>query len=496
MSSASVSTRPGFWPTAQTKLATFSNALFLLFAGSLLLHLVVALIFIRYPIALDDMYQYDMLARSIRDGRGYRWYSQADLDVLWPYYEPMIEVERSAFPDDGLPTAHRAPGYPLFLALLYVFTPDAARFGVARVAQAGLAAGLAPLAAWLARRAGFCLKECLLAGIGVSLYPILMFYPVALASENLYVLLGLVSLIAIYGLGEKHSPGGAALAGLLAGLTMLTRSVFAPFVLLAGLWLARFSPGRKKAALVFLSIAFGLCLPWAVRNSLLAGKPAFVEGGAGYNLYISNHPQGDGGFISSIAIPPLNILNDADREQVCMQQAISFIRRDPLESARRAMVRLVRFTGIEGREFFYFYTNNLLGPIAQPWLIGLILLLVLPWAFTLILGAAGLWLTWSRERKLAWLVGLYLISYLLPHVAIIAEPRFHLAWVPVLMPFAMVGWSARKLMPGRRLFTRPNIGFTLLMVGALALILGSLMSNLPVLSLILQPGGNELRFAY
>ncbi|MBN1371424.1 MAG: hypothetical protein JW987_05635 [Anaerolineaceae bacterium] len=496
MSSASVSTRPELWLTVQTKLATFSNATILLFAGSFLVHLVVALIFIRYPIALDDMYQYDMLARSIRDGRGYRWYSQDDLEVLWPYYEPMVEVERSAFPDEGLPTAHRAPGYPLFLALLYVFTPDAARFAVARVAQAGLAAALAPLAALMGRRAGFRPRVCLLAAIGVSLYPILMFYPVALASENLYILLGLASLITIYRLGGKYSPGGAVLAGLLAGLTMLTRSVFAPFVLLAGLWLARFSPGRKKTALVFLSIAFGLCLPWAVRNSLLAGKPAFVEGGAGYNLYIANHPQGDGGFISSIAIPPLNILNDADREQVCMQQAITFIRQDPLEAARRAVVRLVRFMGIEGREFYYFYTNNLLGPIGQPWLVGLILQLILPWGFTLILGAAGLWLTWSKERKLAWLVGMYLISYLLPHVAIIAEPRFHLAWVPVLMPFAVVGWSTQKFLPGQRLFARKNIGFTLLMVGVLALILSSLMNNLPVLSLILQPGGNELRFAY
>ena len=259
MSSASVSTRPGLWSTAQAKLAIFSNATILLFAGSFLLHLVVALIFIRYPIALDDMYQYDMLARSIRDGRGYRWYSQADLDVLWPYYEPMVEVERDAFPAEGLRTAHRAPGYPLFLALLYAFSSDAARFAVARVAQAGLAAALAPLAALLGRQAGFRPKVCLLAGIGVSLYPLLMFYPVALASENLYILLGLATLIAIHRLGEKRSLGGAVLAGLLAGLTMLTRSVFAPFVLLAGLWLARFSPGKKKIAFVFLITAFGLC---------------------------------------------------------------------------------------------------------------------------------------------------------------------------------------------------------------------------------------------
>ena len=246
---------------------------------------------------------------------------------------------------------------------------------------------------------------------------------------------------------------------------------------------------------MFLIIAFGLCLPWAVRNSFLAGKPVFVEGGAGYNLYITNHPQGDGGFISSIAIPPLNILNDADREQVCMRQAITFVRQDPLEAARRAVVRLVRFTGIEGREFFYFYTNNLLGPIAQPWLVGLILLLILPWAFTFILGTAGLWLTGTQGAQIGVVGGVVsggvFVAACGDHCRTEVPPGLGTGADAVCGLGGQRGNYARA-----RLFTRQNIGFTLLMVGVLGLILGSLMINLPVLSLILQPGGNELRFAY
>ena len=43
---------------------------FLLFLFALIVHLAAVLPFLSMPIALDDMYQYDMLARSLSNGRG------------------------------------------------------------------------------------------------------------------------------------------------------------------------------------------------------------------------------------------------------------------------------------------------------------------------------------------------------------------------------------------------------------------------------------------
>jgi hypothetical protein len=60
-------------------------------------------------IALDDMFQYDALAESIRHGEGYTWYG-------------------------GIPTAARAPLYPLFLAMIY--TVFGHQFLAARIVQA------------------------------------------------------------------------------------------------------------------------------------------------------------------------------------------------------------------------------------------------------------------------------------------------------------------------------------------------------------------------
>ena len=108
------------------------------------------------------------------------------------------------------------------------------------------------------------------------------------------------------------------------------------------------------------------------------------------------------------------------------QQAIEFIMQDPVESARRVFVRLVKFIGPEDREFFYFYSNNLLGLIPPFWLVLIYSLLVIPWGSTLIFGQSGLRL--MGDKKAVLLVILFLIGYGLPHLFIIAEPRFHLAW--------------------------------------------------------------------
>ena len=35
-------------------------------------------------IGLDDMFQYDMLARSLSTGHGFRWYAQDDLKLIAP----------------------------------------------------------------------------------------------------------------------------------------------------------------------------------------------------------------------------------------------------------------------------------------------------------------------------------------------------------------------------------------------------------------------------
>lgn len=493
MDSTSISTRLEHFKSNIGELS-FQKLLLLLFIGSFLIHVIIVTIFINQPIALDDMFQYDMLARSLKDGNGFRWYSKADVEILRPYYSQFLDIDHLPFPVNGLETAFRAPGYPFFLALLYLVVPESIRFILARLVQAGLVATLAPLSAIMCHQIGFSRKVSVLSAIGISFYPILLFYPIGLASENLYILLGLISVMAIHISIKRKSWGWIILAGLFCGMAMFTRSIFAVFTVLSGMWLCRFSPLKKKAGLVFLLIAFGLCLPWSIRNSLIMKKPAFVENSVGYNMFIGYHTEGDGGFVSKIAILPMNILDDGDRERFCMQQAVKFIRQNPIESARRIFARLVKFIGPEDREFFYFYSNNLVGAIPQPWLALTYSLLVIPWGSTLIFGTIGLWQ--MRDRKVILLVILFLHGYGLPHLFIIAEPRFHLAWVPILMPFTAYGWLSRSKIQWRPFLRRKNlILIGLLLLISLIFIFGFVMNFSKLIS-ILSDGGNKLYFSY
>ena len=494
MNSTSASTRHKHFQSWVEK-TSFPQLLFLLFIVSLIIHLMIVIIFIDQPIALDDMFQYDMLARSLKEGNGFRWYSKADVEILRPYYSQFLDIDHLHFPDEGLRTTFRAPGYSFFLAFLYSLVSDSYRFTLARLIQAGLIATLAPLVALLGHQLFFSKRVCILAGASISFYPILLFYPIGLASENLYIVLGLSSIISLLYSTRKKARGWLILAGLIAGTAILTRSILALFILSSGIWISQHSPHRKKAGLFFLLVAFGTCLPWSIRNSIIMKKPALVENSLGYNLFIGYHPEGDGGFVSKIAIIPMNILDDGERDQFCMQQAIDFIRKDPFEAGRRVFVRLLKLLGPEDREFFYFYSNNLIGAIPQPWLAIIYALLVIPWGATLILGAVGIWQN-RHHNMVVSLIILFLIWDGLPHLLIIAEPRFHLAMVPVLIPFAVFTLASKERIHGRYFFRRENLTIAIIFLLLISIFLLGFASDFPRLMAIMGEGGNKLYLSY
>ena len=114
---------------------------------ALILRLIPVLLTRGLGIGLDDMFQYDMLARSLASGNGFRWYAQEDLKLLEPYVDFDLSTAKGYDPEHGLYTSFRAPLYPTFLAVVYFFSEtDFSRFFAARLAQVILlGAPLAPL---------------------------------------------------------------------------------------------------------------------------------------------------------------------------------------------------------------------------------------------------------------------------------------------------------------------------------------------------------------
>ncbi|HEX6034635.1 MAG TPA: hypothetical protein VFY83_09390, partial [Anaerolineales bacterium] len=422
---------------------------FRIFIVGLVLRLIPVILARGLGIGLDDMFQYDMLARSLASGNGFRWYAQEDLNQLAAFVNFDLSSVKEYDPRLGIPTSFRAPLYPTFLAVVYFFNGiDASRFFAARLAQAVfLGAPLAPLTYWTAKhlfplssflkdeRGKKVEKSARLAAWTVACYPMLLVYPLGLGTENPFFILLLTSFFFLLLSIKRPTTFHFLLSAFFLALTALTRSVILPFVF-AAFCLLLFLHGKKAllAILAFLLIVS----PWIIRNSLLHEKLTGIETSMGYNLYLGYHPQGNGSFVFGPSLDLLTILDDAERDRIGTEKAIEFIKAQPARFIPLAVDRLGFFFGLEKRVLMYFYGNNIIGYIPLPLLLTISAILLLPFVIISISAAFGLaHLHWNPEHILLILL---LVSYILPHVFILSEDRFHLALVPYLAILAAQVW--------------------------------------------------------
>jgi hypothetical protein len=482
---------------------------------ALILRLIPVFLAHGLGIGLDDMFQYDMLARSLAAGNGFRWYAKEDLNQLASFVDFDLSSVKDYDPVRGIPTSFRAPLYPTFLAIVYSFSGTGfARFFAARLAQAiFLGAPLAPLTYWVAQRL-FPLSSFIpsskaergrkieraarISAWIVACYPMLLIYPLGLGTENPFFILLLTSFFFLLSAIERPTPFYFFLSGFFLGLTALTRSVILPFVGLAVLW-AWFILKQQRGALV-MALTFALMIaPWVIRNSLRHHKLTGIETSMGYNLYLGYHPQGNGSFVFGPSLDLLTILDDAERDRVGTQKAIEFIKAQPERFLPLAINRLGFFFGLEKRVLMYFYGNNIIGYIPLPLLLTISAILLLPFVIISISAAFGLvYLRWKPEHIL---LGLLFIGYILPHVLILSEDRFHLALVPYIAILAAQVWvngfaplSVRwyESWQGKLIVSLSLFAVFLLMINWNV----ELMRDADKISQLLGPHGNQSYFPY
>ncbi len=478
-----------------------------IFLVALVLRLVPVIALRSMGIGLDDMFQYDMLARSLATGNGYRWYAYEDLKMLEPY----VEFDLSSVDYDpvrGVPTSFRAPLYPTFLALVYWVTGiGSGRFLAARLVQTLLGAALAPLTFAVARNlfpsvspetARWRDRAAVLSAWAVACYPLLILYPFGLATENLFFPLVLLSFLFLLKSADKASLANFLLAGLFLALASLTRSVVLPFAGLAVLW-AWFSLKHRRGAIALALVLLVVIAPWIVRNSLLHHKLTGIESSMGYNLYVGYHPDSNGSFTFGVSLDLLPILDDAERDRVGTQQALMFIWDDPGRFLPLALNRLSFFFGLEKRVLMYFYANNFLGYIpTAPFLLAALVMFL---TFVLVAGSAPVGLALLPARPKTILLWMLLLAYLLPHVFILSEDRFHLTIVPLLAVLAAYCWAGGWKSIRER-WARAGSGKAALIVAALtvALLLSNwgweLWRDADKLSQLFGPNGNTLYWPY
>jgi len=468
-----------------------------LFLLALLLRLAPVLAFSDLGIGLDDMFQYDMLARSIVAGEGYRWYGQDDLYLVENYIT--FDMTTVDYDPRGVLTSFRPPLYPAFLALIYFLSGvDSDRFFTARLVQAFLSAGMVPLTYALARRL-FPDREAVAAISSwiITLYPMLIVYPLSLATENLFFILVLGSILLLLKAEQSRQWYWFGAAGIVLGLTALTRSVSLAFAGLAVLWAWFLLRERKNALMVFLTVTI-VTLPWMVRNSILHGRPIGIESALGYDLYVGYHPDGEGAFEYPQSMDLIPFLDDGYRDELGQEKALEFIRDDPGRVPYLVLRRAGFFFGLERRAMTYFYSNNYFSYIPTGFFLVIAGLLLLPFVVVSTSAIVGFTVTSWNQKTL--LVVLFFIGYITPHLLITAEDRFHLTIVPFLAMLSANYWvSGRKSLTALWTTSRGKIRLIIAGIIVLLLIMNwglELWRDSEMLAQLLGPQGNMTYYPY
>jgi 4-amino-4-deoxy-L-arabinose transferase-like glycosyltransferase len=395
----------------------------------------------------------------------------------------------------GIPTSFRAPGYPAFLAMVYAICGAGPhRFLAARLTQALLGAALAPLTWALARQARLKEEVARWAAVTIAIFPLLVIYPLALASENLFVPLLTLALVLVLRADEKGRARDHAIAGLILGLAALTRSIAAGFVPLATLWLWRGSREKRgqlrNSALLILCFLL-ITVPWAIRNTHLHGRPTWIETTLGYNMYLGYHPQSTGTFQYGISLDLLPILDDGERHARGMEGFWRFVRADPARVPYLMVRKAGYLWGLDKRALVYFYGNGFLGKWSA-WLLGLVFLFACGPLVVLAPAAAG-GLVCGRMGRRKTLIGLLIAYYTGVHALILSASRFH---VPLLPALAVLAAYALAEQPWRE-SQRWQRGLVLLLVALLLLNWGmEIARDWDRLTALFGPEGHRMGLSY
>jgi hypothetical protein len=268
------------------------------------------------------------------------------------------------------PEVFRAPGYPVFVAVVYGATGFS--LPALLVVQAVLAAGATALVYVAGRQFGLSNRMAGLAAFVSLCLPISTIFWATLASENLFVVFMLAAFALAWSLASP--PAGragyanrwrpyavAVLAGACAGLMSLTRPIgvlLLPVVAIALIWpslgmvphsLKTISFGQAGLRLALAAVGFSAALgPWWWRNDRLFGRPVISTVG-NINLLTYNaaavlaRRQGlgfwDGRYLmweywdayyASLPVKPTNELEDADAMR---RAALDIIWQNPIEFA-------------------------------------------------------------------------------------------------------------------------------------------------------------------
>jgi 4-amino-4-deoxy-L-arabinose transferase-like glycosyltransferase len=391
-------------------------------AAGLALRLAFALVYwLDQPMTHDER-EYVALARSIARGDGF----------VYPADEPIGGTAQRF---------GRAPGYPVFLAMLHVTEPVDSVPARVKTAQAVVGTIGVWLIALIAGRVAGARAAVTAAWIA-ALYPPLVFIPAYALSETLY---STVALAAAWVLerGTLTVPGSERVTvtvsglrtvtvtlfgGVLIGIGILVRPAMLFFVPAGAIWMVW--KRNVRAAVLFVAVALACVAPWTIRNARVYGRFVLVASEGGVTFWTGNNPlaRGEGDLAANPELKRAELafrnrypaLTAEEREPLYYREAFGWIRSHPADWAA-LLLRKAFFTVVPVGPSYTLHSTKYVLASAGAYL------LLLPAAL-----AGAWWLGRDRAPAALWLMA---ASTLFVSVVFFPQERFR---IPVIDPALIV----------------------------------------------------------
>jgi len=310
-----------------------SRGLALAAAAGLLLRLAFGLVYwVGEPLTRDER-EYLSLARSLAAGHGFTYDESLRAGPVEPFA--------------------RAPGYPVFLALVGGGRTETSDVPLAvKIAQAIIGAGGVLFVGALSGRLAGSRGATAAAWIAAC-YPPLVAISARAFSEALYWPLGLAAAWLISSAAAtsgSRAAWTAAVGGIVTGGCTLVRPAMIVFVALGAIWLL-WRRWPRRAVMFLLGVAL-IVAPWTVRNYEREGRLVIVASEGGVTFWTGNHPlaRGDGDLAANPDLKRASQalkaahpdLSEAQMEPVYYREALEWIRAHPID-----------WLALEGRKLFY-----------------------------------------------------------------------------------------------------------------------------------------------
>jgi 4-amino-4-deoxy-L-arabinose transferase-like glycosyltransferase len=365
------------------------------------------------PIA--DAADYHQLAAALADGQGY--------------------VNAA-----GEQTAWRPPGYPAFLSLIYRVSGPSLR--TATLIQAFIGA-LTVLMLMLFASTILSPTETVAAGAIAAIYPVLVALPRLLLSENLSLLLTLVTLWSVAMYLKSRRILWLALFGAVAGLNTLMRggNLVLPILLGVGLLIVAFKRStmnwKKTSAGLLLAFAMFVVvlMPWAARNYRVFHRFIPVATQEGLTLYGSYWPPSKNGRLVWGTLPGTEDPNIAAALALHDEVAASkYLEHVTLQRLREQPVYFFRLVPSKMISLLVPLDWEILThPVGNGRSLNLgYLLIILPALF-------GFVLLWRAPQPNQWLLWIVPILVLFQAIVFYGSPRFRLPAELIAIILAAVG---------------------------------------------------------